>query len=111
VKFAVCQICAVKIGFTRIADLKQAAGQIRARKVGAAQIACLELSIVCNNARKNRSWQVAGVEVYLHLPLQRAGEVGDLLYRLFDVANAVNGHLKGRFVVLAFGFEFTEPLL
>ena len=64
-----------------------------------------------SNARKVALWQVAGAEVCQHLPLQRAGEVGDLLYRLLNVADAVDGHLEGRFIVLAFGFEFTEALL
>ena len=56
-------------------------------------------------------WQIAGVEVDMDLALKGAGEVGHLLDRTFDIADAVNCQRKSRFVVLAFGFEFTEPLL
>ena len=63
------------------------------------------------NAGEVALWQVAGAEVRQHLSFERAGEVCNLLHRLFDVANAVNGHLKGRFIVLALGFEFKEALL
>ena len=38
-KVAVCQICAVKIGFTRIDDLKRAAGQVSIAEIEAKQCA------------------------------------------------------------------------
>ena len=100
-----------KLASTHIAGLERAAGQVRARKVGAAQRAGFKFPFMRGNAREVALWQVARAEVCQHLPLQRAGEVGNILYRLLDVADAVNGHLKGRFIVLALGFEFTEALL
>lgn len=51
------------------------------------------------------------IKVRHHLPLQRAGEVGDLLYRLLNIADALYGHLKSSFIILALGFEITELLL
>ncbi len=55
--------------------------------------------------------QVASAEIGQHLTLQRTGKVGDLPYRLLNVADTVNRHLKRFFIVLALGFEATEPLL
>ena len=111
VKAAVCQICAVKIGFAHIAGFKRAAGQVRARKVGAMQHACFKFSFMCGNTREVALWQVARTEIDQQLPLQRAGKAGGLPHRLLNVADAVDGHLKSRFIVLALGYEFTEPFL
>ena len=66
---------------------------------------------MCSNAREVTLLQIDRIEVYPHLALQRAGEVSHLLYRLFDVADAVNGHLKSCFIVLALVLKFTESLL
>src|SRR5579863_976169 len=110
-KVAVCQIGAVKIGFTDVAAIKRAAGQVCARKVRAAQRAPMKLSFLRDHARKVALWQIAATQVDGHLPLQRVGEVGNLLDGLLYVADTLDGHGQGGFIILALGFEFTEALL
>src|ERR1700737_1002478 len=108
---AIGQIGASKSGFTDITAPKRAAGQVCTRKVRAAQRARLKISFLRDNARKVALWQITCTQVDGHLPRKLAGEVGNLLDGLLNVADTLNGHAKGCFIILALGFEFPEPLL